>query len=33
VLVGMLVAAAVLGFAVVAHLGDALRSSRGREPA
>jgi hypothetical protein len=33
VLVGVLVAAAVLGFAVVSRLGEALRSSRGREPA
>jgi hypothetical protein len=33
VLLGMLVAVAVLGFAVVTHFGGALRSSRGREPA
>ena len=33
VLVGVLVAVAVLGIAVVSRLGDALRSSRGREPA
>jgi len=33
VLVGMLVAVGVLGFAVVTHLGGSLRSSRGREPA
>ena len=33
VLVGVLVAVAVLGFAVVSGLGDSLRSSRGREPA
>ena len=33
VLLGMLVAVAVLSFAVVTHLGGALRSSRGREPA
>ena len=33
VLLGMLVAVAVLGFAVITHVGGALRSSRGREPA
>lgn len=33
VLVGMLVAVGVLGFAVITHLGGSLRSSRGREPA
>jgi hypothetical protein len=33
VLIGMLVAVAVLGFAVVTHLGGSLRTSRGREPA
>jgi len=31
--VGVLVAVAVLGFAVVTHLGGSLRSSRGRGPA